>query len=386
MKKFVVSGNRCETYQQAKVTLALRQVLEPLGGMGAFVKPGQKVLIKPNLLAPHSPEKAITTHPAVVQAVVELVQEQGAKAFIGDSPGGFSILERIEHLWEVTGMKGVAQNTGATLVNFEKSSLREIELKLEKKKIKIFIAECVLKNFDMIINVPKFKTHDLTTMTGAIKNMFGVMPGLTKVSVHKFAPNKNDLSRFLVSLFNQVKPRLNIMDGILGMEGEGPGSSGTPKKTNFLLASENALALDLIAATLMGVNAENSPTIKAGIEANLGPGGIEDIELVGMDLAQLKPSSFILPPTSYTERIPSCLLPIISYLTQFVRLVNPQANPRDCTGCLICLKSCPVQAIQKSGKSVKIDYKKCIECFCCVEMCPEKAMLIKKSLLLRLWS
>lgn len=385
MSMFKVAAVKCMTYEKNEITKAVMDLLDHIGGLGAYVKPGQRVLIKPNLLAPRPPETAVTTHPALIIAIAEAIKEQGALPFIGDSPGGFGVLERIEQLWEITGMKQAADTSGATLVNFEKSKFKELELPLGKKKIKIPIAACVLENFDVVINVPKFKTHDLTITTGAIKNMFGVMPGLTKVQFHKLAPKKEDLSTLLVALFTHVVPQLNIMDGIIGMEGEGPGSSGTPVATGFLLAAENALALDMVQASIMGIDLERVPIITAAIKAGLGPETLSDVDLKGVSIADLKPAKFILPPGgSFTEKIPGFLVPLVSYIARLVRLTDPVVNDKLCTKCQICVKSCPVKAIANNQGKIRVNYKVCIECFCCIELCPSRAMTIKKSRLLKL--
>jgi uncharacterized protein (DUF362 family)/Pyruvate/2-oxoacid:ferredoxin oxidoreductase delta subunit len=381
---FKVAAVKCKTYEKNEIAKALADLLDHIGGLGAYVKPGQKILIKPNLLAPRPPETAVTTHPALITAIAEAIKKQGAVPFIGDSPGGFNVLERIERLWEITGMKQAADASGATLVNFEKSRFKELELSLGKKKIKIPIAACVQEDFDVVINVPKFKTHDLTISTGAIKNMFGVMPGLTKIQFHKFAPKKEDLSALLVALFSHVVPQLNIMDGIIGMEGEGPGSSGTPVSTGFLLAADNALAMDIVQASIMGIPLERVPVIAAAIKDGLGPKTLAEIDLKGTLIEELRPAKFVLPPSSYTEKIPDFLVPLLSYMARLIRLTDPIVNDALCTRCQMCVKSCPAEAIRDSKGKIKVNYNQCIECFCCIELCPAKAVTIKQTWLLKL--
>jgi uncharacterized protein (DUF362 family)/Pyruvate/2-oxoacid:ferredoxin oxidoreductase delta subunit len=384
MTRYAVALAQCPTYDLEPLRQALRKLLAEIGGLGAFVTPGQKVLIKPNLLAPRPPESAITTHPALIRAIAELVKEQGAYPYVGDSPGGFGVLQRIESLWEITGMKQAAADSGAQLVNFEKSPLKEIELRAGKKTVKIHIAACVQDDFDVIINVPKFKTHSLTITTGAIKNMFGVMPGLTKVYFHKIGPRKEEMSALLVALFAQVTPQLNIMDGIIGMEGEGPGSTGTPIQTGFLLAAANALALDMVQARLMEIPFDQVPILVQAVKAGLGPENWEKIDLLGGTLTGIKPARFDRPATSYMDRVPAFIVPVLSYLSKRVHITRPVVDEELCTVCQICLKNCPVKTIQLKKGRIRVDYKKCIECFCCLELCPAKAMKIKKSWVLKL--
>lgn len=382
--KFIVSATRCFSYDREAVYNSLREMLAPLGGITHFIQPGQSVLIKPNLLAPRPPETAVTTHPAVIEAVVRLIQEGRAIPFIGDSPGGFGSLEHINKLWEITGMTAVSERTGAKLIVFEKSILKEFSLEMAGKKINIPVVDTAAAGFDVIINVAKLKTHDLTCFTGAIKNMFGLVPGLTKVCMHKEAPTGERLARVLVGIFERCTPDLNILDGVIGMEGEGPGSSGTPRETGLMLASVNALALDMVVEYLMGFPEGKTPVVKAAIEAKLGPVSLSEVTVQGVTLAEIKPASFALPSTYIVNRLPNFLIPILTALAKRIKLTRPEVERNLCTRCLICVRSCPVGALKEEKGSISVSYRKCIECFCCIEMCPQKAMVIKKHLVLQL--
>lgn len=379
---FIVAAGKCFSYDLSEVSLALRAALGHIGGMKTYVQPDQRVLIKPNLLASRSPETAVTTHPAVVEAVVKLVQECQGHPYIADSPAGFGDAEKIKHIWRITGMMDVANRTGAQLLTVEKSSLKEICLQTNREKIKTIILDREKAGFDVIINVPKFKTHDLTGFTGAIKNMFGFVPGLSKVYFHKAAPGKEIFSDLLVELFKHCTPELTIMDGILGMEGEGPGSQGIPRPIGILLASPNALALDMVVEHLMGFPQGKTAIVKAAIREGLGPAKMENIEVRGAPLAEIKPEHFLLPPTSFLEKIPDFFIPVVTAVAKRIRLSKPFVEQHLCSGCLVCISSCPVGALEKKGKRIRVVYQKCIECFCCVELCPHKAITAKRGFLL----
>ncbi len=223
----LVTIERCSAYYGDNPRRALLRALEPLGGIEEFVKPGQKVLLKPNLLRKARPEEAVTTHPLLIKAVVELVQGAGGKAVIGDSPGAALAHTRntLIKLYRGCGLDRVADETGAEL-SFD-TGYRIIPLPNGKTVKRIEIIDAAL-NADVIINLPKFKTHNFTLLTGAVKNCFGLVPGLIKPAYHAKLPDLDDFSSMLVDLMEFADPALTIVDGVWGMEGEGPGpeSSG----------------------------------------------------------------------------------------------------------------------------------------------------------------
>ena len=223
----VVSIAKCGTYELERVRCALADVLEPLGGICAFVQPGQRVMLKPNLLLPARPERAITTHPAVVEAMVELVQGAGGVPFVIDSPGGpFHTGVVMRRLYRDTGLQAVSERTGVSLLYDAASVQVSTPDGVLMKRLDLLR---VYQEADVIISLPKFKTHGLTAITGSIKNLFGLVPGMTKPAYHSKLANVDAFCDMLLDIVAHVRPALSVMDGVVGMEGDGPGPSGTPR-------------------------------------------------------------------------------------------------------------------------------------------------------------
>ena len=241
-----VSITSCADYKQERVDAAVRQTLARLGGIQSFVSAGQRVLLKPNLLSASIPESAITTHPAVVEAMVKLVQEGGGIPIIGDSPGSTApYTERgLRHVYKITGMADVARRTGATL-NWDTTV---VELSRSDSKImkRLDIIKPAL-DADVIINLPKLKTHVFTTFTGAVKNLFGVIPGYNKPAYHAKLRDVVHFSEMLLDILGSVTPDLSVIDGIIALEGDGPGKRGKPKRVGALIAGTDSVALDVVA-------------------------------------------------------------------------------------------------------------------------------------------
>lgn len=340
----------------------------------------KKILLKPNLLGPHIPEKAVTTHPIVVEAMITILQERGFEVFIGDSPGGNI---DISNLWDVTGMKALADKYGIKLLRFGekgvvKLSSGEFELVLDKQVI----------DFQAIFNLCKYKTHSLTLVTGAVKNLFGVVPGLTKSDYHRLYPQPNKLAELIVKIYVELRDKLilNIMDGIIGMEGEGP-SSGSPRNFGLMLASVSGSALDYTAARMLGYQAELIPTVKMSLAVD----AVKPEEIIVPD----RWKSFVFKNTKIGK--PSISSAFINAMPRFIQKIffrvfdyYPAFNS-NCTLCLVCMNGCPVEAIslidsssQAAERKLLIDRKKCIKCMCCQEFCQYKAINLKKTFLARL--
>ncbi|MFZ5980421.1 MAG: DUF362 domain-containing protein, partial [Candidatus Zixiibacteriota bacterium] len=255
---------RADSYEPEILYKKLEETLALIGGLQTYVKPGMKVLLKPNLLSAKAPDRAITTHPEIVAAVARMVRERGAKVIIGDSPAGAKT--GIQRVWDNTGLSDIARRDSLELVSFEKAGTTPVNVGDKT----YYIAKPVLEA-DLIINLPKLKTHVLTLLTGAVKNVFGVIPGFRKGMYHKEAPNPRHFSRIIVDIFSAVQPGLNILDGILIMEGDGP-ASGTARKGNLLMASTDAVALDTVVAEIVGLAPQKIHTIKYASESGLGIG------------------------------------------------------------------------------------------------------------------
>lgn len=362
-----VAFAHCVGYELGSVFDAVTRAVGLLGGMAAFVKPGQRVLLKPNLLAAKRPEEAITTHPTVLEAVIMLVNEAGGVPIVGDSPGGK--ISDLKKYWEATGTAEVCRRQKAELVSFEKSGVYE-------KKIgnrRYYIARPVL-DADVIINIPKLKTHGLTVLTCAVKNMFGAVPGIRKSMHHREAPKPREFSGLVADIYSLAKPHLNIVDAIVGMDGAGP-SAGDPKKLGFVIAGSDGVAVDAAAAHLLGLDPSKVPTTEIASRHGLGEGDISKIELLG-EVPSLR-RDFRWPPMWMYHLVPGALAKAGARLFW----IRPVIDSQKCVNCGACVESCPVSALSSGDKTPVFNYRLCINCLCCQEICPEHAVSQKKSLL-----
>jgi uncharacterized protein (DUF362 family)/Pyruvate/2-oxoacid:ferredoxin oxidoreductase delta subunit len=355
----IVSVVACKEYDLDAVRQAVKACLEPLGGMARFVKPGMRVLLKPNLLTAADEDKAVTTHPVVVRAVAELVQAAGGRVQIGDSPSG--PLSGNAEVLRRSGMLAAAEACGATLVPFESVVWKQ------NHGDDYFIARPALEA-DLVINLPKIKTHAMTLYTGAVKNMLGVIVGERKMEMHIRAPGTPDFSRELVNLLELVVPALTIQDGIQGLEGNGPGAGGTPHAYGCLAASTDPVALDTIISQAMGFEPGAVLHLAQAGARNLGVSNHEKIRVVAR-AGVLDFGVLTLPDSHWYMRVPAW----ISAPFRGVLKLQPLVNNITCTGCGKCAKSCPGQAITV-GKPSHVNLKKCLGCMCCAEVCPEGAI------------
>ena len=384
MEETQVYAASCPDYGQAEG--AIRALVEQMGGMGRFVRPGERIVLKANLLRAAPPESAICTHPAVVEAVAKLVKEAGGTPVICDSPGGALHKEAVlRSLYEKTGMAAAAAAAGAELSM--DSSTRTVSLPegkvLRQAEIITPVAEA-----DGVIDLCKMKTHVLMSMTGAVKNLFGVIPGLSKVGYHATHPDHATFADVLLDLTGYVKPRLSLMDGILAMEGDGPGSSGTPRQVGLLLAAANPLALDTAAGAIMNLPRQDNPVLLAAERRGLTPCRMEDVELIGGTVEELRMADYKFP-ASTKSNLMDFLGPLARPAERLCKKAlsqTPRIDGAKCVGCGICAKSCPGQAIAMTapGKKARISQNACIHCYCCHELCPQKAVELHQSWLGRL--
>lgn len=384
MEETQVYAASCPDYGQAEA--CIRALVEQMGGMDRFVRPGERIVLKANLLRAAPPESAICTHPAVVEAVTKLVKEAGGTPVICDSPGGALHKEAVlRSLYEKTGMAAAAAAAGAELSM--DSSTRTVSLPegkvLRQAEIITPVAEA-----DGVIDLCKMKTHVLMSMTGAVKNLFGVIPGLSKVGYHATHPDHATFADVLLDLTGYVKPRLSLMDGILAMEGDGPGSSGTPRQAGLLLAAANPLALDTAAGAIMNLPRKDNPVLLAAERRGLTPCRMEDVELIGGTVEELRMADYKFP-ASTKSNLMDFLGPLARPAERLCKKAlsqTPRIDGAKCVGCGICAKSCPGQAIAMTapGKKARISQKACIHCYCCHELCPQKAVELHQSWLGRL--
>ncbi len=377
MSKATVTLKRCASYAPSETDAAVRSVVERMGGIRKFVRPGERILIKPNLLSAKEPARAITTHPEIVRPVIRMVKEAGATPVLGDSPGG--AVRGVERVWEKTGMKALAAEEGIELVNFETAGSRALPIDHPLQPA-LHISNAVL-DADGIINLPKLKTHSLMLFTGGIKNFYGCVPGLRKAEYHKSAPFPRDFARLLAELYLLVKDkvRFTLVDGIVGMEGNGP-SSGDIRAMNLVAGSADTVALDTVLTTLLGFKPSRIASIGMAARKGGGIDDIRDIAVTGDPAASFALEGFKFPVTWYYSLVPRFL---VNALSRFIWL-KAMIIPELCAGCQMCARSCPVQAIVtgKDGKPF-VDQERCISCLCCHELCPYHAVALKSSFLAR---
>ena len=227
---------------------------------------------------------------------------------------------------------------------------------------------------DVIISLPKLKTHAFMVLTGAIKVMFGIVPGLTKAGYHAKLLTKERFAEMLLDVLRFAPPALSIVDGVVGMEGDGP-SAGDLRHLDVIMASSDSVALDMAAAHMLGIDPREVPALAAAMRRGLVSGRLEDLQLLGVEWEELRVPDFRLPIGG--REITSLPGFILRLMTRTL-VVSPQANGR-CVGCGICAENCPVQAITIEDKTARMDWGACIRCYCCHELCPERAIDLKRS-------
>ena len=369
MSKVIIQ--ECESYNTIAVIEKINSGMDLLGGWEAFVKPGMKVLLKVNLIGPKSSETAAVTHCEFVRAITKILKKMDCSVWIGDSSGGaIAGIAPTAQSFEVSGLNKVALEEGAEIKNFDREGVVEWSITADYGK-KLYLAKPVFEA-DLVINLPKFKTHTAGIYTGAVKNVFGFIPGLKKAEYHKLLPDPKDFGNMLVDIHENSKIALHIMDGITAMQGEGP-TAGDVYSAKKILISEDPLALDTVAAKMIGLDIKDIPILNAARERNIGQWKLENIQVLG---------DYRSPPTLVDFKLPKrfnskkkqnykALIKVIDFLK-----TRPKVNLSACKQCNMCVESCPVQAIDVDTK--KIDYSKCIECMCCHELCRYSAVDLKK--------
>ena len=359
-------------YDRASLCMSLEKALERLGGLDKVIKPGDRVFVKINHLSPSSnPERAIITHPVFVEVVLELLKNISTDITVGDD-----IDSEDGDEFQVSGFRQMCKRAGARLINLREEGFVEIECQ-GRILDKVYLSSVIL-NADIIINLPKLKTHSLTLFTGAVKNMYGVIPGGFRRRFHGEYIRKEDFTQVITDIFAAARPHLTIMDGIVAMEGDGP-AAGSARRLGVILASRDAVAVDAVATKIIGLEPMDVYTTRYGDERGLGVGNLQDIEIVGKGIKEVSVSDFKFPVGAnliITERLPRFLA--LFLLDEFA--VKPYVVESRCTGCFECSRICPATAISETGRIVKINHDICIQCMCCHEVCRFNAIMLKRSI------
>jgi|LGOV01.1.fsa_nt_gb uncharacterized protein (DUF362 family)/Pyruvate/2-oxoacid:ferredoxin oxidoreductase delta subunit len=373
-----VSLVKCSEYDYDKLKESLMKTFDNLGGIDRFVLKGDRVLLKTNLLMKKIPEEATTTNPVFVQALADILISKGAEVIIGDSPGGPFMESRMKNIYKSTGMEDAAEKSGASL-NFNLASYyTEFENAILLNKV---ILTDMINDVDKIINLPKLKTHGFAVYTGAVKNLFGLIPGTIKAEYHVKMPEIGDFSNALIDICESIKPILHIMDGITGMEGAGP-SAGSPRDIGIIIASENPYDLDKTACDIIGLKVQDVPSLRKAVERGLSSDSMEDVDIAGDNIEEFRINDFVMPPSS-GDTFRSIPKPVIKFLVKRLKS-KPVFNFDTCVGCGDCAANCPPKVIEMIDGKPIVDYTGCISCFCCQELCPVKAIDIKKPVLAKL--
>jgi len=357
-----ISIKECRDYQQAE--RAVNEIFVGLGGADRFIKRGERVLIKPNLLAPKNPRGATTTHPAVVKAVCDIVTREGGVVTIADSPGGPFTKPLLAYTYKACGLSGIGYD-----LNYD-TKVREVRYNGEAAKSFSIINpffEC-----DKIINIAKLKTHSMSFFSGGVKNLYGLVGGMAKTEYH--LRYKDNFFSMLVDLCEFAAPALTIIDGVVGMEGNGP-MNGSPREIGVIIGSDSAYLADYAAVKIIGADPNQVGTLKNAMGRGLCPENMDEF-LADSDIEKFIISDFKYPDTNnmFRVKIPK----FAGKLFEKVMLPYPKFDAQRCVLCMHCRDVCPAGAISKTDKLV-LNKKKCIKCYCCQELCPHNAVYFKKS-------
>ncbi len=370
-----VSCQACPDYDQIRIQAAVQACFEDLGGLEVFVRPGDTVFLKPNLLMPAKPDQAITTHPAIVRAVIHAVKAVGGEPVLGDSPAATPL----ELTARRAGVLQVCRQEGVPLADMRTGI--EVGSERVQGRRRFEVARAALRA-DVVINLPKLKTHALTRVTLAQKNLFGLVPGLQKGRWHMNAQAPDAFAGLLADLYASIidqpdGPRhfLHLMDGVLAMEGNGPGTGGTPRAAGVILASTDAVAIDRVACEIVGLDPSEAPLLRISNERGLGEADLDRIELAGVPLEALTGRPFEPAPGMRSSPSLQAALWSSRYLRNLA-LDRPLVRREPCVACGHCKRICPADAVRVEAAlgAARMDYDRCIRCYCCAEICPEAAI------------
>ena len=370
MKKTKVSIQQVPGYDSELIRRALLKNLEFLGGLDCIIRPKSRVFIKINHLSPPSPPEAtIVTHPAFTKELLRLLLDIDCDITVGDD-----IQYKKEDGFMISGYRKICTDLGIRLVNLKEIGFREIACQ-GQVLTKAYISPLVLDS-DFFINLPKLKTHSFMAYTGAIKNMYGIIPYGLRCSYHREYDKSELFGQMLVDIFSCTPPHLNIMDAIYAMEGEGP-SAGSPKKIGLILASTDAVALDAVASKIIGLDPMQIHTTTIAAQRGLGTARIAEMELLGEKIPDIEAKDFkqsAIAVGLIRKNIPAFLHGFI----QWQLVLIPSVLPKKCTACEECVDICPTKAAHMVEGKARVDKSRCIHCMCCHEVCRFRAIKLRQ--------
>jgi uncharacterized protein (DUF362 family) len=370
-------------YDSGLIKQAMFKALDEIGFDLSSLK-GKRVAVKPNLLSASKPEQAIITHPEFFRAAVQIIKGAGAFPVLIESPA----IHSLSRVFRVSGYDRVIEEEGIE-VDLEQAGLTITNN--NGRRYKNFEIMKSVTGADFIFNLPKFKTHGLTYITGAQKNLFGLIPGMAKTQWHFKANEREIFCEFLADYFEAVsmlfkspKGIIHVMDAITGMEGNGPGSGGKPREIGAVIVSEDAIAADFIATSLVGFDPRFVKTMSFASERGLGKKGFNEIDFDRNAFDRLKLDKFEPAPMPFNVRLEK--IKWLNNLLKRLMVERPVPIEGKCTLCYQCRQICPAKAIDKGDTVAIFNYEKCIRCFCCIEVCPEAAIRIKGNFLSRIFN
>jgi uncharacterized protein (DUF362 family) len=378
-----VSINEVRRYDNSLIKETLYKAFDEIGFDLSRLK-GKRVAVKPNLLSASKPEQAIITHPEFFRAAVKIIKDAGAFPVLIESPA----INSLSRVFRASGYDRVIEEEGVE-VDLEQSGMT---INNDKgRRYKHFEIMKSVAAADFIFNLPKFKTHGLTYITGAMKNLFGLIPGMAKTQWHLKANARDLFCEFLVdyfeavcSLFSEPKGIVHLMDAITGMEGNGPGTGGKPREIGAVIVSKDAVAADFIATSLVGFETKLVKTISIAAERGLGKKDLYEIEFNRDVFDLLKLDKFEPAPMPINVRIEK--IKWLNNLLKRLTVERPVPIEGKCTLCYQCRQICSAKAIDKGDTVAIFNYDKCIRCFCCIEVCPEAAIRIEGNFLSRIFN
>lgn len=377
MEQIALTG--CKAYTFEELRKAVDFLWDKLG-FSRLVTPGMTAVIKPNLVIKSGPDGGVATHPLVVAAVGVKLKELGANVLVAESPGGIYTPSALRTIYAGCGYLEMSEQYGIDL-NYD-CSHTEVEAPHGVRSHHFNIINPIL-NADLIVDIAKLKTHCMTGFSGAVKNMFGTIPGLMKPELHCRFPEKPDFCEMIIDLCELVRPQISFIDGVIGMEGNGP-TGGTPRFIGALLAGTNPYALDLACTKMISMKPENALLLQPAEKRGLCPADMDGIEVLGDRLEDYTIPDYKQPESRTSDFVLDYVPKVFRPLAKKILTPIPKIRESDCIGCGRCAQSCPQHTIKIVNRTAQINYQNCIRCYCCHEMCPERAIDIKRFSLFKL--